>query len=140
VFAGAAIDKRDYGYASSSGTGSAGQSILDTPEGATLTAIRSKNGTTNTLMLSHLWMSPTHYAGGDPTDLGWQAGNNSRSINDTAKQDSDSTGSTSHIGGPHPNALPCLFADGHIQDVPYDFAYWARMWAWDNTKPFPMPK
>jgi hypothetical protein len=132
--------KRDYGYAASSGTGSAGKSIFDMPGGADLTAIKNANGTTNTLMLSHLWMDPVNYSGGDPTDLGWATLNNSRSINDAAKLDSDPSGSVKHIGGPHPSALPSLFADGSVRPVPYDFANWNLLWAWDNAKPFAPPK
>jgi hypothetical protein len=128
--------KRDFGYAATSGTGSAGKSILDTPGGTNDTEITNHNGTSNTLLLAHVWMDPKNYGGGDPTDLGWSTKNNSRSINDTAIEDWDSSGSTNHIGGPH-RALPCLFADGHIENlpyVPYVSAPWARLWAWDNIQ------
>jgi hypothetical protein len=135
----AAGGKRDYGYAATSGTGSAGASVFDTPSGATLTAIKNANGTANTLLLSHVWMDPANYIAGDPTDLGWATRNNSRSINDTAKLDSDPSGSVKHIGGPHPSALPSLFADGSVRPVPYDFANWNLLWAWDNAKPFVAP-
>jgi prepilin-type processing-associated H-X9-DG protein len=132
--------KRDFGYAATSGTGTAGQSIFDTPMGAQLTAITNANGTSNTLLLSHVWMDPKNYSGGDPTDLGLNTKNNSRSINTTAKEDSDPSGSTSHIGGPHSGALTCLFADGHVQMIPYAFRQWAQMWAWDNTQPVALPR
>jgi hypothetical protein len=132
--------KRDYGYAASSGTGSAGKSIFDTPEGVAIEKI--DNGMENTLLLSHLWMHPATYTVGDPTDLGWATLNNSRSINNTAKLDNDPSGSIKHIGGPHPSATPSLFADGSVRPVPYDFANWDLLWACDNTKPFvaPAPK
>jgi hypothetical protein len=132
--------KRDFGYAATAGTGSAGKSIFDTPEGATLAEIEKCNGTQNTLMLSHLWMDPTTYGGGDPTDLGWATKNNSRSINNTAKRDDDPSGGTWHIGGPHRGALPSLFADGSVRPVPYDFANWNLHWAYDNTQSFVPPK
>jgi hypothetical protein len=135
-----ACGKRDYGYAATSATGSAGQSIFDTPGGAELTAICNGNGAANTLMLSHLWMDPAHYTAGDPTDLGWITFNNSRSISNTAKRDDDPSGSTSHIGGPHPRPLPSLFADGSVRPVPYNFANWNLLWAWDNTQSFAAPK
>jgi hypothetical protein len=140
--------KRDYGYAATSGIGSASQSIFDTPgrpgagwiaEGVELTMIHDK-GTANTLLLSHVWMRPVNYAGGDPTDLGWTTFNNSRSVNNTAKHDNEPSGSTSYIGGPHPRALPSLFADGSVRPVPYDFANWNLLWAWDNTQSFEPPK
>jgi hypothetical protein len=135
-----ALGKRDYGYAARSASGSAGKSIFDTPDGVTLDQIQQGNGVSNTLMLSHLWMDPANYAGGDPSDLGWATKNNSRSINTIAKLDGDPSGSTSHIGGPHPRALPSLFADGSVRPVPYDFANWNLLWAWDNTKPFVAPE
>jgi hypothetical protein len=131
--------KRDFGYAATSGVGSAGTSIFDTPGGADLNAIKKANGTENTLMLSHVWMDPATYTVGDPTDLGWSTLNNSRSINALAVRDTDPSGSIRHIGGPHPSATPSLFADGSVRPVPYDFANWDLLWAWDNTKPFVAP-
>jgi hypothetical protein len=134
--------KSDYGYAATSGTGSAGKSIFDTPGGLALKDLSDPPQYTSagkTLMLAHLWMSPANYAGGDPTDVGYQTKKSSRSINDTAMHDADPSGSTSHIGGPHPGASPCLFADCHIQPIPYGYAHWAEMWAWNNTKPFQLP-
>ena len=127
--------KRDYGYAASNGGASAGASVLDHPDGVTLSEITNKNGTTNTLLLSHLWLDPQHYNGGDPTDLGWATKNNSRTINNSAKPDADATGSIQYIGGPHPNVCPSLFADAHAANMPYTFAQWAQAWAWTNTQP-----
>lgn len=127
--------KRDYGYAASNGGGSAGASVLDPPDGVTLGEIANKNGTANTLLLSHLWLDPQHYNGGDPTDLGWATKNNSRTINNAAKPDADTTGSIQYIGGPHPNVCPSLFADAHVANLPYTFAQWAQAWAWTNTEP-----
>jgi hypothetical protein len=125
---------RDYAYAATNGFGSAGKSILDTPGGTTLTAIERQSGTANTLLLSHRWMDPRTYTGGDSTDIGWgTATNNSRSINDTARHDRDPNGSIYHIGSPHPQAMPSAFADAHVQDIPYDYASWAELWAWDRT-------
>jgi prepilin-type processing-associated H-X9-DG protein len=137
----AALGKCDYGYAASTGTGSIGTSVLDAPEPVTLSQItlKSANGATQTLLLSHLWMSPKHYSGGDPTDLGWATKNHARSVNNTAKQDSDSSGSTAHLGSIHPNTMPCLFADGHVQSVPYNWPHWNKAWASDNKQPFPLP-
>ena len=80
-----------------------------------------------------------NYSGGDPTDLGLNTKNNSRSINNTAKEDSDPSGSTSHIGSAHARVMPCLFADGHVQAIPYSFGQWANIWAWNNMQPVRLP-
>ena len=56
-----------------------------------------------------------------------------------AKQDNDRNGSTSNIGGPHPNVLPCLFCDGHVQNIPMQWQYWQYAWQWNNNQPFPLP-
>src|SRR5262249_42752928 len=62
-----AAAKRDYGYAATNGTGSAGNSILDDPKAAELTSITNANGASKTLMLSHVWMDPKTYTNGsDP--------------------------------------------------------------------------
>jgi hypothetical protein len=126
--------KRDYGYASS-GDGIAGASVLGTPEGLTLDDVTNKNGTSNILLLSHLWLDPKHYSGGDPTDLGWATKNNRRLINNAAKPDSDATGSNQYIGGPHPDTIPSLFADAHVANLPYTFAQWPQIWAWAIKEP-----
>jgi hypothetical protein len=84
-------------------------------------------------------MNPANYASGDPTDLGWITKNNNRSVNNTAMEDTDPTGSISHIGGVHRNVLPCLFADGRVQNIPYTWGYWSNAWAWDNIQAFPLP-
>jgi hypothetical protein len=132
--------KRDYGYAASSATGSVGESIFDAAQPMTLTKISEANGTAHTLLLAHVWMDPKNYTGGDPTDLGWATKNNSRSISNTAKHDTDTTGSTAHLGGPEPNTMPCLFADGHTMYLPYSFGQWANLWAWDNRTPVNLPR
>jgi len=132
--------KRDYGYAASQPP--AALSVLDAPEPPSILIVMglsSSDSKSTTLLLSHVWMDPATYAGGDPTDLGWDTKNNARSVNNTAKQDNDPAGSTNHIGGPHPNVIPCLFVDGHVQNVPYQYAHWAQAWAWNNTQPFPLP-
>ncbi len=126
--------KRDYGY----GFGSTGQNstVLYVPNGTTLTAITNANGTSNTIGLSHLWMSPGSYstdpgAWADPTQNGRQMGQQ-------AYQDNNPQGSNG-IGGPHPNVLPCLFMDGHCQNVPMTWQYWQQAWSYDNTTPYALP-
>jgi prepilin-type N-terminal cleavage/methylation domain-containing protein len=129
--------KRDYGYALSPSNGS----IFDTPGGATMGAITANNGTGNTLMLSHVWMDPKTYNGGAPagTDDGWFSQQNSRPINNTAREDKDITGSTSYMGSPHAAVMPGIFADGHIANIPYTYPQWAQIWAWNNTQPVTLP-
>ena len=135
--------KRDYGYGLTGNNGDG--TVLKIPGGGSLGAITNANGTSNTIMLSHLWMNPQHYAnsgggGGDSTDTGWaDPTNNGRTNNSTALQDNNPSGSTSHIGGPHPNVLPCLFADGHVQNIPMQWQHWQYAWQWNNTNPFPLP-
>ena len=127
--------KRDYGYAASQ-QGSA--SVLDAPTQPplTLNIITNANGASNTLVLAHVWIDPRNYQGGDSTDQGWATKNNARSANNVAFQDNNPAGSTANLGGPHSGGSPCLFADGHVQMVPYQFANWAQAWNWQNTTPF----
>ncbi len=129
--------KRDFGYALSPGNGS----IFDTPGGVTLTAITAANGSGNTLMLSHVWMDPKTYTVGAPagTDDGWSTFENSRPINNAAREDRDITGGTSYIGSPHAAVMPSQFADGHISNIPYTYQNWAQLWAWNNTQPVSPP-
>jgi hypothetical protein len=54
-------------------------------------------------------------------------------------RDRDPAGSTEHIGGPHTNVLPSVFADGHAQNIPYTYREWAQIWAWNNTTPVELP-
>jgi hypothetical protein len=129
--------KRDYGYAASAPAGV--QAVLDSKTALTLTAITNANGSSNTLLLSHLWMDPKNYSSGDATDQGWATKNNSRSVNNTAKQDSDSSGTTTHIGGPHPHLVPCLFVDGHMQNIPFTWQNWSQAWNYTNSTPFTLP-
>jgi hypothetical protein len=131
--------RRDYGYAASTGSGSAGTSILDAPQNLTLKEITEANGASITLLMSHLWMDPKTYTGGDPTDLGWSTKNNSRSINEMAIPDVDPKGSVSHIGSPHPKVMPSAFADGHTQVMPYTYPQWAQLWAYDGKIPATLP-
>src|SRR5262249_42541675 len=111
--------KRDYGY----GYGSSGQNstVLYIPGGGALGSITNSNGTSNTIVLSHLWMDPKTYSTdpgvwSDPTKNGVTMGSQ-------AYQDNNSSGSGG-IGGPHPNVLPCLFCDGHVQNIPMTWGSW----------------
>jgi prepilin-type N-terminal cleavage/methylation domain-containing protein/prepilin-type processing-associated H-X9-DG protein len=125
--------KRDYGY----GYGSMGQTstVLYIPGGGALGTISNANGTSNTIVLSHLWISPKSYT----TDPGMWADptQNGRTMGTQAYQDNNPSGSG--MGGPHPNVLPCLFCDGHVQNVPMNWQYWQQAWAWDNQTPYALP-
>jgi Tfp pilus assembly major pilin PilA len=129
--------KRDFVYALSPNNGS----IFDVPGGIDIMTVSHSNGTSNTLFLSHAWMSPTNYANGqDPTDVGWyDFMNNKRTINTGAKLDTDPTGTTSNIGSIHASFMPCSFADAHVQYLPYTFNQWAQAWNYLNVDPVTLP-
>ncbi|MBY0527992.1 MAG: DUF1559 domain-containing protein [Gemmataceae bacterium] len=125
---------RDYGYAASDATGSVGPSILDSENKVSVTDVSDGNGSAATALLSHLWMAPSTYNGGDPTDRGWGRKYNSRSNSTTTKEDSDPTGSSKFIGSPHAKAMPTLFADGHIEALSYRSNRFPKCWSYrDNT-------
>jgi len=132
--------KRDYGYGGSRQPGSIGTSILDAPAPCTFSAIANKSGggAEYTALLSHVWMDPRNYGGGDPTDLGWHTLNNSRSCNSNLLDGSPS-GNVQAIGSPHPNSNPFLFADGHVQNISYGWSQLPNIWAYDNTAPITIP-
>jgi prepilin-type N-terminal cleavage/methylation domain-containing protein len=122
--------RRDYGYASSQGTGSVGPSILDADRGVTLAQIGEGHRADNTVMLAHVWMSPGTYHGGDATDVGWAKKYNSRSISNAIKEDRDPTGNNSYLGGPHGQVDLSLYADGHVS--PYSNGdMLAQSWAYN---------
>jgi prepilin-type N-terminal cleavage/methylation domain-containing protein len=140
--------KRDYGYAASGANGGSGPSILDyAPQGsasgsaASMTVntgvslgwITNANGTGATAMLTHVWMSPkNYYNGADPTDFGWGQKYNARTNATSPKLDSDSTGDTTHLGGPHIGSLPTLYADGHVDNYHYIAPNFGEIWAWTS--------
>jgi prepilin-type processing-associated H-X9-DG protein len=116
--------KRDFGYAASKAYDSVGPSIVDTPGVRPADVV---NGLDNTYLLTSVWMTPSTYSGGDATDLGWSQLLNSRMYGGTVKQDTDPTGSTQYLGGPYANSLPTLFADGHVEAIPY--ANYSNRWS-----------
>jgi prepilin-type N-terminal cleavage/methylation domain-containing protein/prepilin-type processing-associated H-X9-DG protein len=124
--------KRDYGYAASGANGGSGPSILDNAgNGVSLGIITNANGTSNTAMLTHVWMSPKHYYdGNDTTDLGYGRKFNARTNATSPKMDSDHTGDSNHLGGPHMGSLPTLYADGHVDTYHYIAPNFGQMWAW----------
>jgi prepilin-type N-terminal cleavage/methylation domain-containing protein len=111
--------KRDFGYAATNPLERVGCSILDAPLGVSLADLAS-NGAGNTYMLTSLWMNPRDYkSGSDPTDQPWAQSRNGRMYGSAIKQDTDPTGNTSFLGGPYPNSLPILYADGRVTAVQY---------------------
>jgi prepilin-type N-terminal cleavage/methylation domain-containing protein/prepilin-type processing-associated H-X9-DG protein len=109
--------KRDFGYAASLSFEPRGPSILDAPTGVSFADIG--RGGSNTFLLTTLWMDPKNYLRNDPTDFGWSAKQNSRPYASPAMPDGDPAGSIQHLGGPYSTELPVLFADGHVEWVPY---------------------
>ncbi|OAI44804.1 hypothetical protein AYO44_13510 [Planctomycetaceae bacterium SCGC AG-212-F19] len=111
------------------------QSALDTPNGATLTAITNSNGTSNTILLAHSWIAPDQYP--TPT-VKWSDPNHGLSKG-TAQPDKQ-PGGDQGMGGPHPNVTPIGFADGHVQAIPYNWPSWTAAWNWANsTTPIVLP-
>jgi prepilin-type N-terminal cleavage/methylation domain-containing protein/prepilin-type processing-associated H-X9-DG protein len=118
--------KRDYGYAASTAAGTQGDSVLDYAGGANLEMLSNPS---NTLMLAHVWMSPSSYSNGDSTDAGWAVKKNSRSNASCLKEDRDSSGDTSHLGGSHYSTSPALFVDGHVSGLAYGNPDFGKIWA-----------
>jgi len=113
---------RDYGYVSfSTGGSSTGkQAVLDTPGGASITVISNAQGTSNTAVISHLWMDPTKYGtvGTDTYDskspMNYVQGSGSVPF----YQDNNQKGQGG-MGSPHPSVMPFLFADNHTANLSY---------------------
>jgi len=133
--------RRDYGYG---GTKAVNTAVLNAPAFTTLAAITNANGTSNTALLTHVWMDPKNYSGNpaDPTDKGWASLNNNRDAR-TDLADTNASGSNTALGGPHPNVNPFLFCDGHVQNIPYPWkpakGTIAYIWGYDNVAPIDLP-
>jgi prepilin-type N-terminal cleavage/methylation domain-containing protein len=112
--------KRDFGYGSSQANGTVGPTILDNQKGPVSMAMISEGGKSlgESALLAMLWMAPTTYSGGDPTDAGWSQTMNARGNLTAIKKDTDPSGSD-HLGGPYESGVPTLFVDGHIAVIPY---------------------
>jgi len=133
---------RDYVYYA----GSSGQSVFNTPGGAALGIITNANGASNTALLAHSWLAPSTY--GTVDGGGWPATSNSASIA-TQQQDANPSGGGSGnqggLGGPHPNTDPMAFADGHVQNMAFQWftgpgaSAVQNIWNWQNTTPYSLP-
>jgi prepilin-type processing-associated H-X9-DG protein len=120
--------KRDFGYPASTAVDSTGPSILDSSNPVSITDIT--NGSSNTYLLTSVWMDPQYYKGGDQTDLGWTQKLNARQYGAVIKEDRDPTGSNHYLGGPYPGSLPILYADGHVSGVLYN--KYTNQWAYNT--------
>jgi prepilin-type N-terminal cleavage/methylation domain-containing protein/prepilin-type processing-associated H-X9-DG protein len=143
------------------------QTILDTtvlgpnPPGVNLSTITSAAGTSNTLLLAHKVMRPSHYQGGDNNnDAGWAwthltspsggpAYDHMRWADQFGGGSSAGRGYTpddenvdeNHMGGPHTGGSPVLWADGGVRMYTYgytdssglnDDATFQALWAWNR--------
>jgi prepilin-type N-terminal cleavage/methylation domain-containing protein len=110
--------------------------------GVGLNAVGGRDGSSNTLLLSHKAMSPSAYYGpwglSIPTgDNGWAGPSmNFEHMRDPRSfiRDIDSPYSQFLIGSPHPGVMPSLFADGSVRSLRYNTAreIIPRLWAWND--------
>jgi prepilin-type processing-associated H-X9-DG protein len=111
--------------------------ILYEKDGAKLVNIAMANGSSNTALLSHIWMDPETYTTDTATWL------DTRHQVTSAVTKPDVEANTGGLGALHPNSMPFLFADGHVQNIPYGWDQptgaenW--MWNWKNTNAFALP-
>jgi prepilin-type N-terminal cleavage/methylation domain-containing protein len=113
-------------------------------------------GTSNVLLVSHKVMRPSHYLGGGGSqDSGWmttslwQSYDHMRWADPGGSGDSAGKGYTqddekvdeNHMGGPHPNASPVLYADASVHNYPYGYVNgqandditWQAVWAYNRA-------
>jgi prepilin-type N-terminal cleavage/methylation domain-containing protein/prepilin-type processing-associated H-X9-DG protein len=114
--------------------------------GVSLGEITNVNGSGNTAMLSHSWVKPSQYTtfSGAP-DEPWNQVYNYASK--TLMQHDMQGNNTGGLGGPHPDTVPTLFADGHVANI--GFTWEAAndgaglpgtiMWNLTNEIPFTIP-
>jgi prepilin-type N-terminal cleavage/methylation domain-containing protein/prepilin-type processing-associated H-X9-DG protein len=147
------------------------QSILDpnTGVGLSLEIISGGAGSSNTLLLAHSILDPSHYNGGGTNDVGWDktdatsggrfpnmrwtdanSGADHGYIHDVAAVDEN------HMGGPHTGGSPVLWADGSVRFYPYqyvccgavaataaeaaDTAIWQSLWSWNRREVTDVPE
>jgi prepilin-type N-terminal cleavage/methylation domain-containing protein/prepilin-type processing-associated H-X9-DG protein len=144
-------------------------SILDPIGGLKgVRTIQVTAGTSNTLLLAHSILDPSHYSGGGSNDSGWDktfatsnevpnmrwtdanGGADHGYIHDSKLVDEN------HMGGPHPNGSPVLYADGSVRNYPYmytladvtsataaesaDCAVWQELWSYNRAENIPPPE
>jgi prepilin-type N-terminal cleavage/methylation domain-containing protein/prepilin-type processing-associated H-X9-DG protein len=119
-----------------------GSSVFGSQNGVALGILTNANGSSNTAMLAHSFIAPKSYGtpAGSTPDQPWTAVSHSVS---TATQSQDNNSGSGPMGGPHPNTDPTLFADGHVQNIAFQWANsnpgGTNMWNWQNTTPFTLP-
>jgi prepilin-type N-terminal cleavage/methylation domain-containing protein/prepilin-type processing-associated H-X9-DG protein len=141
------------------------QTVLDTyvlgpnAPGVKLISISNGAGTSNTLMMAHKVMRPSHYNGGSGTDQGYATTDAFQGFDHMRWADRGGSGSSAnkgytpddefvdenHMGGPHPAGSPVLFADGSVHNYIYgyvgpssvgiadDDAMFQALWAWNRN-------
>jgi prepilin-type N-terminal cleavage/methylation domain-containing protein len=142
-------------------------SILDPlgPQGVTLAVVTTGAGSSNTLLLAHGILDVNFYTGNpqSPNDVGWDqtqvtsggkfpnmrwtdanAGADHGYIHDIRAVDNN------HMGGPHDEGSPVLYADGTVRNYSYqyvccgavaatsaeaaDTAVWQALWAYNRVE------
>jgi prepilin-type N-terminal cleavage/methylation domain-containing protein/prepilin-type processing-associated H-X9-DG protein len=150
---------RDYVYVYSA---SGDLPVFFTAGGAALSMITMSNGTAQTALLAHNFLAPSMYGAVNP-NFG-TGGNSVPSANQRQDNNTCYCGCIAQaasgcqcvatlgqcpgmsailLGGPHPDQNPTLFADGHVQNIPF---IWANdqpggqsMWSWPSTTPYEIP-
>jgi hypothetical protein len=137
-------------------------SVQTRGQGASLGAITNADGTSNTLLLAHKGMDPQNYGlintGSGSQDRGWAwtsgTGNYQQHFRcavggfnpdknggwtTTCTGTSAITTSDQIHSSPHPNAMPCLFADGTGRAVAYsiDPTICSYLWFWNDGQTLP---
>jgi hypothetical protein len=119
----------------------------------TLLNVTEGGGTSATLLLAHKIVLPANYNNpSGPNDThGWSVCSNLNSnwdhmrCSDSDKgtlpgytQDSSSNADNNHMGGPHPDGSPVLYANGSVSVYQYTYANggftgdatWQLLWGW----------
>jgi prepilin-type N-terminal cleavage/methylation domain-containing protein/prepilin-type processing-associated H-X9-DG protein len=133
-----------------------GNTISNTPN-VSLSAITNGAGTANTILMSHKFMNTGNYSGDTAsndsgyyiTDGGAGGGDHMRCSDQGGGgccsqlgyvQDC-AAGDENHMGGPHPNGSPVLYADGSVRVYQYSYVFpgynncqtWQGMWAYNRS-------
>jgi prepilin-type processing-associated H-X9-DG protein len=108
-------------------------------DGPRVDEVSGGNGTANTALLAHIFPGPR--------GIGWStySPETERYRGDGTQNARDGTGAGrfGYVGSPHPSAQPFLFADGHVQAIPYGWspagATLIALWDYTNTTPVALP-
>ncbi len=137
-------------------------SIYAQPPGNTLQTIASAAGASSTLLLTHKIIDPNNYGGSSSHDQGWVITfqtSNPQTYQHMRWTDNGGGGpgqknhgylldmvgaDENHMGGPHLNGSPVLWADGAVRDyvygyidgssgLPDDDSVFQALWSWNRT-------